>query len=394
MNPNSLITVDRHWWRQQTAEIIALRSDRSSRRWRQNLVDWSGVPWDGMSALSVEDDLLAGKTIQELIVQLKRQIERSELPGVTAPKSSDVRVARSGLAERETLTVDFDLIDFILPIAIETSAIAGGSDSLAPAVESAIKHVRAAIRDRTAIARREGALREAVEYASARIGEGCLPLWLRMDAVLSTEQPGRYTSRLYKMATMLLDDSLSSSPSLVEPIWTVVDVRDHVRVHRRAQRRRAAALLAHRAAGSIGAITEVSLELIRAAGLEPPATLQAAHAARLDHHGGDLRFRKWNCLNILTWIEGVLRTSIEFEQGRYDDGELILTGDYPASVALGCTGRPLAAILDHPAFRAIPLDIASAEIMEDSLSLYHGNKVILIEHRQLCSTNATVLVNT
>ncbi|VVT29855.1 conserved hypothetical protein [Sphingomonas aurantiaca] len=380
MNRNPLVTVDHHWWRRQTAEIIAVRSDRSSRRWRQKLIDWSGVPWDGMSELAIGYDSLAGKTIRELVVQLKLEIDRSGLPQVTVPTSGGVRVARAGLAEVQILTVDFDLIDFILPIAFETSAIAGSPGSLAPAVDSAIEHVRAAIRDRTAIARREGALRKAVEHASARIGEGCLPLWLRMDAVLGTEQSGRYTSRLYKMATMLLDDSLSSSPSPVEPIWTVVDVRDHVRVHRRAQRRRAAALLAHRTAGSIGAITEVSLALIRAAQLEPIATLRAAHAARLNHDGGDLRFRKWNCLNILTWIEGVLRTSIEFEQGRYDDGELILTGDYPASVALACKGRPIAAILDHPAFQAISARITSVEIMEDTLSLYHKNKVVLFGH--------------
>ena len=388
MNPIARLMPVHQWWRHQTVEIasLAIRSERFTVRWRRNLAAWSGLPWDGISTLPTGDDVVTGEDVQKLLAQLKLATERLALPRVTAPTPADVRVTSAGLAERETLTVDFDLIDFILPIAVETSAIAGGPAAFASAVEGVIKQLEAAVRSRKAIARREVALRRAVEQTSARIGNGCTPLWLRMDPVPGAEQPSRLLSRHYKVVTTLLDDSLSTSQSPAEPVWTVADVRDHARLHRQTQRQRAAALLAHLSAGSIGDFTEVSLALIRAAELEPFATLQAAHAARVDDQCGDLRFRMWGCLNILSWIDGVLRTSIEFEHGRYDDGQLILTGDYPASLALASKGRPLAAILDHPAFRTIAVTVASVEYFDDALGLYHENRVIQMEQRHLVET--------
>lgn len=126
-------------------------------------------------------------------------------------------------------------------------------------------------------------------------------------------------------------------------------------------------------------MTDISLSLLRAARLEPLATLQAAHAARIQNERGDLRFQRWGCLNILSWIDGVLRTCIQFKQGHYEDGELMLHGDYPASLALASMGRPLQAIIDHPAFSGIDLEVTSANVTKEAFYLSHRNRVIQVE---------------
>jgi hypothetical protein len=381
IGPIANLSTDRPWWRLQADDMasLSMRSGRSPIRWRRDLIDWAGVPWDGRSALRIGDEAVAGDDVQHLLALMKRRLKQLCLPQVAVPSASSIRVAVAGFAERESLTVDIDLGDFILPIAVTAEAFVAEAASLVPAVEGMIKHVEAVVGDRGIVARREIALRTALEKTSARIGDGCDPLWLRMVPVSCYHQPGQTPSRHYRMVTMLLDDSLSWSPSPPEPIWTTGDIRDLLRIHGGTQRRRGALTTALRNSGSGGTMTEVSLALIRAADLEPLETLQAARAARIDDPHGALRFRRWGCLNILSWIKGVLRTSIELPQGRYDDGELTLYGDYPESLALACKRRPMTAVMDHPAFRAGGVEIVSASSTDDGLNLSHSNRVIPLE---------------
>jgi hypothetical protein len=378
IGPIANLRTDRPWWRLQADDMasLSMRSGRSPIRWRRDLINWAGVPWDGRSALSIGGEAVAGDDVQHLLALLKRPLKQLCLPQVAVPSAGSVRVAVAGFAERESLAIDIDMGDFILPIAVAAEAFVAGAASLVPAVEGIIKHVEAAVGERGIVARREIALRTALEKTSARIGDGCEPLWLRMDPVSSNHQPGQTHSRHYTMVAMLLDDSLSWSPSPPEPIWTIGDVRDLLRLHGGTQRRRGALTNELRNSGSGGTMTQVSLALIRAADLEPSETLQAARAARIEDPHGALRFRRWGCLNILSWIEGVLRTSIELPQGRYDDGELTLYGDYPESWALACKRRPLTAVMDHPAFRAGGVEIVRASRTDDGLNLSHTNRVI------------------
>lgn len=371
------MTTDQLWWRRRTSDILSLATSirASPIRWQRNMIDWSGIPWDGRSALRVGDVAVPANDVRQLVANLELQTERLRQERVTAPAAKDVRVAITGPNERECLTIDVDLADFILPIAVEVCAFANGPASLTRTVSEVMQHVEAAVRNRRTVARREVALRGALEKTAARIGAGCVPLWLRMAPIPSAEPADRLPLRHYTVVTTLLDDSLSYSPSPSEPVWTNADIRDHQRLHGRTQRRRTTLLGDLQASGSIGSITDVSLALINAADLEPSATLLAARAARIGDPRGELQFRRWGCLNTLSWIEGVLRTSIECDQGRYDDGQLTLHGAYPASLAIGCKGRPLAAIMDHPALRTSGAVIASANVTEDAFILRHRSSV-------------------
>ena len=372
------MTADRDWWRLTAGDIDTLASQNggSSARWSRNRIEWAGVAWDGASPLRIGEHAVAGGAISRSLSQLKLKIEKLNVPHVKAPTVGDVRACAAGLAEEERLTIDVDFEDFILPIAIGATAFDGAPASLGFVTDGVLRHVEAAARNRAPLARREAALRRALEETSKRIGGGCAPLWLRLDPAAFDERPDPSFSRHYKLVMTILDDSLSTSPSLPDAVWTVGDVRDHWRLHNHAQRRRAGALSAFRNSGSIGAMTETSLALVRALGLDPFETLQSAYAARTRDPQGALQIRRWGCTNSLSWIEGVLRTTIQFPQGRYDNGELTLYGDHPDSLALACEGRPLTAIMDHPAFRASDLRISSASITDDGLCLCHPDRVI------------------
>jgi hypothetical protein len=372
---------DHDWWRRQAGDIetIASRVGGSSRRWTGNLVEWSGVSWDGTSALRVGTEEICGPALVQLLSRLRHDIQRLEVPFVTAPRLRDVRVCLAGSYERESLILDVDFHNFILPIAVDGHAFGGSAASLDLILEGVMRQIDAAARVRRGIARREAALRAALMTTSTRIRGECAPLWLRMDPVPADRRPDPPLHRYYKMVTTLLDDSLSPSPSPPEAIWTVADIRDHWRLHGHVQQRRTAARTSLRVSGSIGAMTETSLALVRAAGLEPFATTEAARVARIKDADGGLGFRGWGCQNILNWVEGVLRTSIRFEQGRYDDGGLTLYGDYPASLALGSEGRQLTTIMDHPAFRTADCRILSAVVTEGEFQLRHHDRVIPLE---------------
>ncbi|MES3150833.1 hypothetical protein [Sphingomonas faeni] len=371
----------RAWWRLRAADAdsLASRSGGSSVRWSRNRIEWVGKPWDGASALRVGEHAVAGGAIKRLLSQLKPKIEKLDVPSVKAPTAGDVRACVAGLAEDERLAIDVDFEDFILPIAIAATAFDGPPASLGFITEGVLRHVEAAARNREPIARREAALRRAVEETSKRIGAGCTPLWLRLDPAAFDERPDPPFSRHYKLVMTVLDDSLSSSPSLPDAVWTVADIRDHQRLHGHAQRRRKAALSAFRKSGSSGTMTETSLALVQALALDPFETLQSAHVARIRDPSGALHIRRWGCTNSLSWIEGVLRTSIQFPQGQYDDGELTMYGDHPDSLALACEGRPLTAIMDHPAFGARDLMVTSASFSDDGLCLCHPNHVIPVD---------------
>ncbi len=372
------MTADRNWWRLRASDVESLvsRSGGSSVRWSRNRIEWVGVSWDGASPLRVGEHAVAGGDIKRLLSQLKPKIEKLNVPSIRAPTAGDVRACAAGLAEHEHLTVDVDFEDFILPIAITATAFDGAPASLGSITEGVLRHVEAAARNREPIARREAALRRALEETSQRIGAGCAPLWLRLDPAAFDERPDPSLSRHYKLVMTVLDDSLSSSPSVPDAAWTVADIRDHLRLHGHAQRRRTVARSALQKSGSRGTMTEISLALVRALGLDPFEALHSAHVARIQDPRGALHIRRWGCTNSLSWIEGVLRTSIQFPQGRYDDGELTLYGDHPDSLALACEGRPLTAIVDHPAFGADEFRISSAEMSDDGLWLCHPNRVI------------------
>ena len=372
---------DRPWWRRQAEEIasIAAQTEGSMAKWLDDRNGWAGVPWDGKSDLRVGDGVVNGSDLQQFVAHLKPAIENLNLSRVAPPTPSDVRVTVAGLDERLSLVVDVDFHDFLLPLVVQTDASVGSLASPFSAVKGTLQQIEAAERVRGTVSRREAKLRRAMEETSAQIVGGCMPLWLRMDPIPVTEAPPLLLSRHYMMVTTLIDDSLSSSTSPADPIWTTADIRDHRRVHGRSQRRRTAALSVLERSGSRGAMTEISSALLRAADLEPLATLGAARAARIMDRRGDLRFRRWGCLNILTWIEGVLRTSIEFEGGHYAEGQLTLHGTYPASLAAASTGRPLASIMDHPAFRTSAVRVANASADDDALHLFHLDRIISLD---------------
>lgn len=378
-DPMNHTRTEHAWWRRQAGEIasIATQTEGSRAKWLHDRNGSAGVPWDGRSELPVGDGVLKGSDLQQFVAHLKPAIESLSPSRVAAPTSRDVRVAVVGLEQLMTLVIDVDFHDFLLPLAIRTNRSVGGPRALISNVKEILGHIEAAERVRGIVSRREATLRRAVEDISARIDGGCIPLWLRMDPISVTEAPPHLSSRHYRMVTTLIDDSLSSSASPPEPIWTVADIRDHQRLHGRSQKRRMAALSALQQSGSVGTMTEISSALLRAANLEPLAALETARAARVEDRHGDLRFRRWSCLNILTWIEGVLRTSIEFKGGWYSDGQLTLHGNYPASLAAAATGRPLASIMDHPAFRTSGVKIANATTDDDALNLFHADRLIL-----------------
>lgn len=370
-NLPAVMTADRDWWRLRAGDVesLALRSGGSPVRWSRNRIEWAGVSWDGASPLRVGEHAVAGGAINRLLSQLKPKIEKLNIPSVQAPTAGDVRTCAAGLAEEERLTIDVDFEDFIFPIAVGATAFVEAPALLDSVTEGVMRHIEAAAWNREPIARREAALRRALEETSKRIGLGCTPVWLRLDPVAFDERPNPPFSRHYKLVMTVLDDSLSPSLSLPDAVWTVADIRAHRRLHVHAQRRRAAALSAFRKSGSGGTMTETSLALVDALGLDPFETLHSAHVARIRDPRGALHIEKWGCTNSLSWIEGVLRTSIQFPQGQYDDGELTLNGDHPDSLALACEGRPLTAIIEHPAFETNTLRILSAEISDVYLQL-------------------------
>lgn len=204
------MTADRNWWRLRAADVESLvsRSGGSSVRWSRNRIEWVGVSWDGASPLRVGEHAVVGGAIKRLLSQLEPKIEKLNVPSVRAPTAGDVRACAAGLGEHERLTIDVDFEDFILPIAIAATAFDGAPASLGSITEGVLRHVEAAARNREPIARREAALRRALEETSQRIGAGCAPLWLRLDPAAFDERPDLSLSRHYKLVMTVLDDSL------------------------------------------------------------------------------------------------------------------------------------------------------------------------------------------
>lgn len=372
----------REWWQLRAGDVAPwVKSLHPSAVQELNSrTEWIGEAWDGVSDIAVGQATVTADDATLLLEALARGIRRLKLPGVAAPDAGSVRTCLFAVGGRQTLAIDVDMGDFVLPLGVDEWALADAREQpIASVADRMVGHVAHAARLGGRIHARELRLRRALEETAAAIGDGVAPLWLRMDPVALQADPKDLPYQQYVMLVLLLNDCLKWSPVGSERISTVKDVRGHAGWFVRQQRRRAAALAEMQARRSVGWISEVALALIEGQGLDPRAVFDQAVAARLADFRGGVQFLRNGRRETLYHVDGALQATFEFEGGHYHIGQLTLWGDWPEQLAIGAKGRPLAAYVDHPALHSTGVTVTKGSIRRQAMDLDHRIRLIPIE---------------
>lgn len=320
-----------------------------------NGVEWVGVDWDGASSVEIGDpyagspELVTAPDIHALIKKLRRGMPVAIRGPHRLPTSASVRtcIAPSGM---QALTIDLDLIDFILPVCIDFRGAFVGQKkpTIAVIADRMLGLAQAAEARREAMAAREARMRRALEETSARIGDGAAPLWLRLEPIAHHEDPKYVPHSGYVMLLAILDENLLWSPIGSRSIHTVKDVRSHHGHYYRDHRRRAATLRRMLAEATDGYVDEVAFALLIERGLDPQRTLRSARDAAFEDRASGLKFARGGRSETLFLRDGVLWASFDFEGGCFAADELSIWGTHPETLAHAAAGRPLSDFVAHP----------------------------------------------
>ena len=347
-------------------------------------IEWVGTAWDGSSQVSLggahEGEIIGGEVVTELLGHLSREIPLLGIAGIEVPGPEDVRTCFIGSSDKLALVIDVNFGDFDLPLYVDHcrrwAADKLTSREIANGMLGILKHADK-VRDR--ILRRERTMRRALEETALRIGDGVAPLWLRMAPFPHYENPKYVTRSCYVMLLVVLNDELIWAPTGYERIWTVKEIREYYRWHHRDQKARADAIRKLHAARSEGWISEVALAIINEKGLDPRDVFRQAVAEAKADRRGAVRFERNGNRETLYVRDGVLSASLVFAGGAYTRNTLTLSGDYPATLALGAKGRKLADFVDHPAFVATGLVATKGVSEQGALEIFHSPRNVSVE---------------
>ena len=133
-----------------------------------------------------------------------------------------------------------------------------------------------------------------------------------------------------------------------------------------------------RSTGSRGWIALEALAVIEERGLDPAETFREAFESSLTG-GHGVSLDRDGRTEYLSCTDGVLGLSFSFDGGHYVAGCVsIWRSSFPASVLAAAVGKPLAAIMDHPAFRVS--DAVVGRIVRDKAKREGDNAVLRFHH--------------
>lgn len=382
------ITGGQPYWRLGAAEVQRWVASLPPSATQDNVsrVEWVGDAWDGSSDIYIGEDSCGRKmnafAITSLLRKLRSGIRTLEIDQIVPPEASSIRSCR--VASNSVLIVDFDLVDFIIPIAIDGSRTIGQrGPSVAAIATQMLEFVKGADTIRFDIANRETGMRRVLEETAAEIGHAAAPLWMRLCHVPYYDDAKYLPEMGYVVLLATINQDLVWAPSGTERIETVLEVRAHRDYYARDHSERAAILEDRRATKSAGAISETALAFIASKGLDAGETFDAVVASAMARRGGGLHFERGKTTEALYHHNGVVIISLNFPGGSYYRDCLTLRGDYPLSVANQAEGKQLGEFVEHPAFSCDGLVIVKAEVREGALELHHAPRNVPIErHRQ------------
>jgi len=381
------IAGDQTYWRLGAADLQRWVKSLPPSATQDNVsrVEWVGEAWDGSSDVIIGERSWGREMKAADIVSLLRKLRSgigtlgNEL--IVPPEISNVRICR--IASNSVLVVDFDLVDFILPIAIDGSrAIGKRGFSISAIAAQMVEFVKGADAIRPAIVDREAGMRRALEETTAEIGHAAAPLWMRLGHVSYYDDPKHLPEMGYVLLLTIINENLVWAPTGSERIHTVQEVHDHREYYALDHAERAAILSDRHATNSCGAISQTALAFIANKGLDAGETFDAVVALAMAQRGGGLHFERGKTAETLYHHNGVVLISLNFPGGSYYRDCLTLRGDYPLSVANQAEGKQLGEFVEHPAFACDDLVIIKAEVREGSLELYHAARNVPIEQQR------------
>ncbi|MEN3340542.1 MAG: hypothetical protein V7647_4218, partial [Acidobacteriota bacterium] len=345
------LAADRPYWRLDASQVDTWVKSlhRSATAELVSRTEWIGDAWDGISDIEVAGRHVGSAHLVELLNELRTALTARGCDGVTAPDVGCVRHCFVGPSARESLAIDFDFGDFVVPLCLDAGVwtkIGDASPSqIADRMVSLLGNVDN-LRDRILV--RELRMRRAFEEAADGIGEGAAPLWFRLQPLPLDQEAQDILYSPYLMIFVVLDECLEWSPVGTENACTVKDVRDYRGYLKPAQRRRAHARADLEARGSRGSISPIALALIEERNLDPVAIFDEAREARLADRRAAVEFNRAERKETLFYNEGILGAAFPFEGGHFYFDSLMLWGEFPETLVNSAKHRALASFVDHP----------------------------------------------
>ncbi len=382
------ISGDQPYWRLGAADVQRWVNSLPPSATQDNVsrVEWVGEAWDGSSNIYIGGDScgrdMNAFAITSLLRKLCSGIRTLGIDQIVPPKASSIRICR--IASNTVLIVDFDLVDFIIPIAIDGSRTNGKrGPSVAAIATQMLEFVKGADAIRFDIANRETGMRRVLEETAAEIGHAAAPLWMRLGHVPYYDDAKYLPEMGYVVLLATINQDLVWAPSGSERIETVLEVRAHQDYYARDHGERATILEDRHATNSAGAISQTALAFIANKGLDVGETFDAVVASAMAHRGGGLHFERGKTTETLYHHNGAVMISLNFPGGSYYRDCLTLRGDYPLSVANQAVGKQLSEFVEHPAFSCDGLVITKAVMREGTLDLHHAALNVPIEQPRM-----------
>lgn len=369
----------RPWWKLRACDIRPwVKSLHPSAT--QELVsrtEWIGDDWNGRSDIRVGDAVVSGAHAN-LLIDLINEHLPAIAGAVQTLDGSSLRQALYGPGARQCLAIDFDLGEFVLPVAIDESDLRKESRMPLPAIaEQVLTIVRKAVEQRDAILRRETKMRCAFDETVTGIGDGAGALWMRMDPIRCSDKVRFLTQQDYQLVMVILDRTLDWVPVGSQRVYTVKDVREYGFLAGN-QRNRAQAILRLDADNSKGWVGEVALALINEHQLDASEVFDQVRGAARNDFRGAVDFLRDGKRERLHYRDGIVHAYFEVDGGHYHDGCLTIWGDFSPLAAREIIGRPLSSFVHHPLLLATNAKVERVEARSEALDLWH-TRVIPVE---------------
>lgn len=382
------------WWRHGAdATLLVARNLSWRARTYRDGADMIGRGWDGRSDIKVGNKTVTADTVGAVVEELRWGIAARDVSLATLPDQKSVRVCDVFGGGWGTLVIDVDFGEFILPLSVDYLHLAKHPDITAAEIGAEMADLvlnTHTVRDK--VSALELQLRGAFEEQSSLAG--VVPLWFRMRPRRLGFPPATPQSEVRELVVIKLDEDLRPTMGY-RPTRSLGDIQSYLQFDRTIQVRRATNRSRLEAAGSAGLISEVALALVEARGMDSGEVFSSLRAARLKGNRNRIVHHTATTREALTLVDGVVDANIKFEGGNYAPGKLTLDGDYPRTMAIGAKGRPLAAVVDHPAFKGAGITIWYARALPGKLRLYHHVRSITIEEATRARfTNAPDTIDT
>ncbi len=391
------MTGGRHWWALKAAVIDAWAETlpSSTKEYQYGPLASIGKPWDGASDMTVyptefsEGISIPSHEITHFLEQIGNIIDRSQIERIRKPTAADVRTCKSFVGNGTCIAFDIDFIDFIFPIAMFSDPIFSNSisnPSVGQVVSQCMRLISHADKQRDAIARKEGRLRDALEKTASAFCGDVSPLWLRRSPIPACEAPRNLNKYCYNISMITLDSNLEWTPVSDDSIYTKRDILNNYSFYSKQQKVRSERLNRLKDLGSEAFVTEEALSLLIEHNVCPQFALDNLQKINSSGESINLDFlteKRSHLIRIFNNIRlfnGAIEPYFNFPNGNYSSGSLTLSNLLPETVIACLKGGKLKQIIDHPAFNKSKSVVSNVITEFDQVRLTHKVKLHSIEN--------------